>query len=96
VNRALPDDQAESLSLASRLMGMDVMVRNMMQMSGAGQCEAVRMPSITPAERVGMERDIGSLDCKRADVVVLDRALAVQRVFIEGVEFESSMHGFGR
>ena len=58
-------------------------------MSGAGLCETVRMASLTPAERVGMQRDIGSLECgKRADLLVLDKTLAVQRVFIGGVEFE--------
>ena len=74
--------------LASTVVGMDVMVRNMNQMSGATIVETVRMASLTPAERVGMEREIGSLEVgKRADVLVLDRSLAVQRVFTAGTEF---------
>lgn len=72
-------------SLASTVVGMDVMVRNMKEMSGAGLCETIRMASLTPAERVGMHRDVGSLECgKRADVVVLDKDLAVRQVFIGG------------
>jgi N-acetylglucosamine-6-phosphate deacetylase len=74
--------------LASTVVGMDVMVKNMSGMSGATLAETVRMASLTPAERVGMEREIGSLEPgKRADVLVLDRELAVQRVFIGGEEF---------
>jgi N-acetylglucosamine-6-phosphate deacetylase len=75
-------------SLASTVVGMDVMVRNMKEMSGAGLYETVRMASLTPAERAGINRDIGSLECgKWADVVVLDQALTVRRVFIGGSEF---------
>jgi N-acetylglucosamine-6-phosphate deacetylase len=74
--------------LASTVVGMDVMVRNMGEMSGASLCETMRMASLTPAERVGMEREIGSLEGgKRADVLVLDQKLTVQRVFIDGQEF---------
>jgi N-acetylglucosamine-6-phosphate deacetylase len=74
--------------LASTVVGMDVMVRNMREMSGASLCETMRMASLTPAERVGMEREIGSLEGgKRADVLVLDQKLTVQRVFIDGQEF---------
>jgi N-acetylglucosamine-6-phosphate deacetylase len=74
--------------LASTVVGMDVMVKNMSAMSGATLFETVRMASLTPAERVGMDREIGSLEPgKRADVLVLDPSLAVQRVFIGGEEF---------
>lgn len=80
--------QAEARCLASTVVGMDVMVRNMKGMSGATLCETVRMASLTPAERVGMDREIGSLEPgKRADVIVLDRELRPQRVFIDGAEF---------
>jgi N-acetylglucosamine-6-phosphate deacetylase len=75
-------------SLASTVVGMDAMVRNMKEMSGAGLCETVRMASLTPAERVGMHADIGSLECgKRADVLILDEDLTVRQVFIGGSEF---------
>ena len=57
-------------------------------MSGAGLCDVVRMASLTPAERVGLADETGSLEIgKRADVLVLDRQLHVRRVFMDGQEF---------
>jgi N-acetylglucosamine-6-phosphate deacetylase len=45
------------------------------------------MASLTPARIAGHDREIGSLETgKRADILVLDSALSVQRVFIDGVE----------
>ncbi len=76
--------------LASSVVGMETMVRIMSEQTSAGVIDAVRMGSLTPAERVGMEREIGSLEeGKRADVLVLDRTLRVQRVFIGGEEFSA-------
>lgn len=74
--------------LASSVVGMDTMVRNMHAQTTAGVANAVRMGSLTPAERVGMEKEIGSLARgKRADVLVLGRELRVRRVFVGGEEF---------
>jgi N-acetylglucosamine-6-phosphate deacetylase len=74
--------------LASSVVGMDTMVRNMQTQTSAGLVNAVRMGSLTPAERVGMDDEMGSLARgKRADVLVLNRTLRVQRVFIGGEEF---------
>jgi N-acetylglucosamine-6-phosphate deacetylase len=45
------------------------------------------MASLTPARIAGWDSDIGSLSVgKRADILVLDRHLRVQRVFRDGVE----------
>ena len=75
--------------LASTVVGMEVMVRNMKAMSGAGLCDTIRMASLTPAERVGLDRELGSVEIgKRADLLVLDRDLVVQRVFNGGEEFQ--------
>jgi N-acetylglucosamine-6-phosphate deacetylase len=77
--------------LASSVVGMDTMVRNMHRQTTAGIVNAVRMGSLTPAERVGMQKEIGSLARgKRADVLVLNRDLRVKRVFIGGEEFGSA------
>lgn len=74
--------------LASSIVGMDVMVRNMKAMTSASVSEAVRMGSLTPAERVGIASETGSLEIgKRADVLVLNKTLEVQRIFIQGEEF---------
>jgi hypothetical protein len=45
---------------------MDVMVAHMSQVSGATLCETVRMASLTAAERVGMDREIGSVESGNA------------------------------
>ena len=69
---------------------MDTMVRVMKEQTSAGIVAAVRMGSLTPAERVGLDPSIGSLAVgKRADVLVLDPALGVRRVFIGGTEFNA-------
>jgi N-acetylglucosamine-6-phosphate deacetylase len=84
--------QPQPASLASTVVGMDVMVRNMAAMSGAGLCDTIRMATLTPAERAGIESEAGSLACgKRADVLILDRDLRVQRVFIDGSEVVHSV-----
>ncbi len=75
--------------LASSVVGMDTMVRTMKNATSASLAEAVRMGSLTPAERAGIAHETGSLEIgKRADVLVLTRDLDVRRVFIGGVEFE--------
>ena len=51
---------------------------------------AVRIASLTLAERVGLASDVGSFDAgKRADILVLNRKLDVKQVFIGGTEFHS-------
>jgi predicted amidohydrolase YtcJ len=50
--------------------------------------DVIRMATLTPAERVGVAHEIGSLEAgKRADVVLLDQALNVRRVFMGGSEY---------
>ena len=75
-------------ALASSIMGMDTMVRTMARATKAHLPEIIRMASLTPAERAGVARKVGSLEKgKYADVLVLDKKLAVKRVFIGGEEF---------
>ena len=72
-------------ALASSVVGMDTMVRNMFRNTSASLPEAVRMGSLTPAYRVGMDSQIGSLDAgKQADFLILDEDLEVRQVFIAG------------
>ncbi len=73
--------------LASSVMGLDHMVRHMKKSTSATLPDAVRMASLTPAERTGIAKTCGSLEKgKQADVLVLNRRLEVQRTFIDGVE----------
>jgi N-acetylglucosamine-6-phosphate deacetylase len=72
--------------LASSVVALETMVRNMKVMTGAPLEDIVRMASLTPAERAGVADEIGSLASgKRADIVILDRRLHVQRVIVGGV-----------
>jgi N-acetylglucosamine-6-phosphate deacetylase len=78
--------------LASSVVGMDTMVRNMKNMTSASLPEAVRMGSLTPAELTGTASETGSLEVgKRADVLVLSKNLEVRRVFIDGIEFNRTI-----
>jgi N-acetylglucosamine-6-phosphate deacetylase len=66
---------------------MDTMVRNMKNMTSATFADAVRMGSLTPAERVGIADAVGSLEIgKRADLLIMNEDLRVDRVFIGGAE----------
>jgi N-acetylglucosamine-6-phosphate deacetylase len=62
--------------LASSVVGMDAMVRTMAHQTSARLLDVIRMASLTPAERVGIAGDCGSLEIgKQADILVLDRSL---------------------
>ena len=78
-------------SLASSVSGMAHMVRHMHQSTNIPLADVVRMASLTPAERVGMDAQIGSLKRgKRADIVVLSPRLKVRSVYLEGTQFNIS------
>jgi N-acetylglucosamine-6-phosphate deacetylase len=78
----------EGAGLASTVVGMDAMIRTMSRHTGASLQDVVRMASLTPAERIGLSAEVGSLARgKRADVTVLTRRLAVSRVVIGGDVF---------
>jgi N-acetylglucosamine-6-phosphate deacetylase len=73
--------------LASSVVGMDTMVRTMANSTSASLAEVIRMASLTPAERVGMADEIGSLTVgKRADILLLDQQLYVRRAWVAGAE----------
>ena len=78
----------EDGSLASSVVGMEQLVRVMVRDTSASIPEAVRMASLTPSTRVGMGDRIGSIEKgKRADLLILDPDLRVQKTFIGGDEF---------
>jgi N-acetylglucosamine-6-phosphate deacetylase len=75
----------DGASLASGVMGMDHAVRTMLAQTTASLPEVVRMASLTPARIAGCGADRGSIEVgKLADLVVLDRALNVRRVYVRG------------
>jgi N-acetylglucosamine-6-phosphate deacetylase len=77
----MPDGKA----LASGVMGLDHCVRTFHELTGVPLVEVVRMASLTPARIAGWDREIGSIaPGKLADLLVLDRALQVQQVYLAG------------
>jgi N-acetylglucosamine-6-phosphate deacetylase len=75
--------------LASSVVGMDAMVRTMKTATEATLPEVIRMATLTPARRAGIARSVGSLEAgKRADVLVLNRRLEVQQIYVGGREFD--------
>ena len=76
------DDQG---LLSGSLMTLENGVRNMMTHTGYGLCHAIRMASLNPAAAVGIDREVGSLEAgKKANLIIIDDAVNVQKVFLEG------------
>jgi N-acetylglucosamine-6-phosphate deacetylase len=72
-------------ALASSVRGMDFMVRHMHHTIGIDLPTSVRMATLTPATILGLDAKLGSLaPTKRADLVLLDRELKVQSVWLHG------------
>ncbi len=64
------------------------MMRTMVVATSASLPDAIRMASLTPAERAGIADEVGSLEPgKHADVLVLSPDLEVERVFLAGEQF---------
>lgn len=79
----------DGVSLASSTAGMDRMIRTMLKATDAPIHEVIRMASLTPAQRAGIENRCGSLEVgKRADVVILDKNCYARQVFIDGLPFQ--------
>jgi N-acetylglucosamine-6-phosphate deacetylase len=73
----------DSSALASSVAGMDRMVRTAVKAASIPLHDAIRMASLTPAERAGIADQLGSLEPgKRGDVLVLSKGLLVKRVMI--------------
>ena len=72
-------------SLASGVLGMIDCVRTFHKLTQVPIVETIRMASLTPARIAGIDHDTGSIaPGKRADLLVLDRDLRIQAVYIAG------------
>lgn len=75
--------------LASSVQGMDTMVKNMAKNTAAPIHDVIRMASLTPAERTGIHKSVGSIEVgKRADLLILSNQLLVERVFMANQEVD--------
>ncbi len=71
--------------LAGSLMTINNAVRNVMTHTPTGLCEAIRMASLTPAELLGMDNEIGSIEeGKRANLLIIDDAVNIKKVILDG------------
>lgn len=81
---------ADGNSLASSIVGMDQMVRQMAKATSATLPEVIRMATMTPAQRAGVAHEVGSIEVgKRADLLVLNKDLEIEQVFLAGTEVTS-------
>ena len=81
---------ADRSALASSVRGMDHMVRHMHQVVGIDLPSTIRMATLTPARILGLDHELGSIAPeKSADLILLDDALEVRRIWCRGVEWQS-------
>lgn len=92
-NEHTPGEQGEEI-LAGSLLTMDRAVYNMMRHTGVGMVDACKMASLNPARVIGMDRDLGSLECgKKANLLVVSQAMQVHLVMLEGNIVVQNPHG---
>jgi N-acetylglucosamine-6-phosphate deacetylase len=81
---------ANGNGLASSIVGMDHMIREMTKATSATLPEVIRMATLTPAQRAGVNHEVGSIEVgKLADLVVLNNDLEIERVFLKGTEVKT-------
>ena len=71
--------------LASSVLSLDAMIRNMATTTDIPLHEIIRMASLTPAERTGISEKLGSISVgKNADLVIFSNRLEVEHVYVSG------------
>ena len=71
--------------LAGSVLTQDVALKNFMALAGASLVDAVRSLTLSPAETVGLESELGSITSgKLADLVLLDRDLNPVLTLVNG------------
>lgn len=77
----------ENGSLAGSLLTLDAAVRNTVTYGDIPLYKAVKMASLTPAKRIGVDGEMGSIrEGKLADLVIVDDQCRVERVWRKGKE----------
>jgi N-acetylglucosamine-6-phosphate deacetylase len=88
----IPDGTA----LASSVYAMNEIVATMVELTNCPLWQAVRMASLTPAEIVHVDDELGSLaPGKRADIILFDENVDVSRVFVDGRELNRAQIAAG-
>ncbi|MEP6665398.1 MAG: amidohydrolase family protein, partial [Nocardioidaceae bacterium] len=79
------DEPDESRSIAGGTSHLLDVVRRVAMGTNVGLAEAVAAASLTPARLLGLDDEVGSLAAgKRADVLLVDDNLTLQRVMVRG------------
>lgn len=79
----------DSGQFAGSTLTMDRAVSVAVHQVGLSLAQAVAAATLAPARALGIEEEFGTLDRgKRADAVLLDKHLAVERVWLDGAEVE--------
>ena len=77
----IPDGTA----LASSVFAMNEMVKTFRELTGSPLWQVVRMASLTPAEILGVQDELGSLaKGKAADVILFTKELEVKKTYVAG------------
>jgi len=77
--------QEEKATLAGSIIGMDDGVRNTLKFVGLPLQEAIRMATINPAKRTGVDGRMGSLEKgKDANIAIVDKDLNVYTTLVKG------------
>lgn len=73
--------------LAGSLLTLNKAVVNVMEYAGLPVYEAVKMASLNPARRLGLEKETGSIEVgKRANIIAVDENGEVEKVWMDGEE----------
>lgn len=71
--------------LAGSCMTLEHGCRNVMTHTGYGLCHAIRMASLTPAELLGIDDELGSLEAgKIVNMILIDDKVNVHKVWLGG------------
>ncbi len=75
----------DGTTLASSVFAMNEMVKTFRELTGRPLWQVVRMASLTPAEILGVQDELGSLaKGKAADIILFDEELEVRRTYVGG------------
>ena len=75
----------EDGTLAGSILKLNQGIKNVMEFTGNGICEAIKLASLNPAKELGIEKQKGSLEIgKHADIVILDEEFNVKQTIVEG------------
>ena len=56
-----------------------------MKHTGYGLCHAIRMATLNPAQLLGIDDKVGSIEPgKKANLIIIDDMVNVEKVFLEG------------